>query len=87
MVANAQFWMGECLFKQNEFELAILDYQKVIVDYPRHTKAPAALLKQGMAFEKLKDAETAKIVYQKILDSYPKSDQANPAQKRLESIK
>ena len=87
MVANAQFWMGECLFKQNEYELAILDYQKVIVDYPHHTKAPAALLKQGMAFEKLKDGETAKIVYQKILDSYPKSDQANPAQKRLESIK
>ena len=87
MVANARFWMGECLFKQNEFELAILDYQKVIVDYPRHTKAPAALLKQGMAFEKLNDGETAKIVYQKILDTYPKSDQAVPARNRLESLK
>ena len=87
MVANARFWMGECLFKQNEFELAILDYQKVIVDHPRHSKAPAALLKQGMAFEKLKDGETAKIVYQKILDTYPESDQATPARKRLESLK
>ena len=87
MVANARFWMGECLFKQNEFELAILDYQKVIVDYPRHIKAPAALLKQGMAFEKLNDGETAIIVYQKILDTYPESDQATPARKRLESLK
>jgi tol-pal system protein YbgF len=87
MAANARFWMGECLFTQNEFELAILDYQKVIVDYPRHTKAPAALLKQGMAFEKLNDDETAKIVYQKILDTYPESDQAGPATSRLQSLK
>ncbi len=86
MVANARFWMGECLFKQNEYELAILDYQKVIVEHSRHSKAPAALLKQGMAFEKLKDGETAKIVYQKILDTYPDSEQAAPAGKRLQSL-
>jgi tol-pal system protein YbgF len=87
MAANARFWMGDCLYNQNEFELAILDYQKVIVDYPTNPKAPAALLKQGMAFEKLKDNETARIVYQKILDNYPASDQVATAKSKLQGLK
>ncbi len=87
MAPNARFWMGECLYKKSEYELAILDYQKVIIDFPNHAKAPAALLKQGMAFETLKDSDTAKIVYQKILDDYSKSDQAATAKKRLAALK
>jgi len=86
MAANARFWMGDCLYNQNEYELAILDYQKVIVDYPNNPKAAAALLKQGMAFEKLKDGATARIVYQKILDNYPESDQTATAKSRLQSL-
>ena len=68
MAPNARFWLGDCYYSQQEFELSILEYQKVIADYPNHAKAPAALLKQGLAFEKLKDNETAKIVYKKVLD-------------------
>lgn len=87
MAANARFWQGDCLYNQKDFELAILEYQKVIADFPNHPKAPAALLKQGMAFEKLNDAETAKIVYQKLLAEYPQSDQSAVAAKRIESLK
>ena len=83
MVANARFWLGDSLFKQREYELAILEYQKVIADYPKHDKAPAALLKQGLAFERLKDMETAKLVYKKLLEDFPNSDQAVTAKNWL----
>lgn len=87
LVANARFWLGDCLYNMDEYELAILEYQKVIADYADHQKAPAALLKQGNAFEKLNDKETAKIVYTKLLDDYPKSDQVSQASKRLDALK
>lgn len=87
MAPNARFWLGDCYYNQQEFELAILEYQKVIADYPTDSKAPSALLKQGLAFEKLKDNETAKIVYNKLLKEYPKSDQVDTAKKRLDSFK
>lgn len=87
MAPNARFWLGDCYYNQQEFELAILEYQKVIADYPSDSKAPSALLKQGLAFEKLKDNETAKIVYNKLLKEYPKSDQVETAKKRLDSFK
>jgi len=87
LAANARFWMGDCYYNQQEYELAILEYQKVIADYPKNAKAPAALLKQGLAFEKLKDNDTAKIVYNKLLTEYPKSDQAATAKKRISILK
>lgn len=84
MVPNARFWLGDSLFKQREYELAILEYQKVIADYPKDDKAPAALLKQGLAFERLKDMETAKLVYKKLLEDFPNSEQAVTARKWLD---
>ncbi|OGQ99448.1 MAG: tol-pal system protein YbgF [Deltaproteobacteria bacterium RIFOXYD12_FULL_55_16] len=87
LAANARFWLGECLFQQKEFELAILEYQKVIADYPKSNKASAALFKQGQAFESLAEKDTAKIIYNKLLAEYPKSEQVEMAQKRLKSIK
>lgn len=86
LAVNARFWVGDCLFNQNEFALAILEYQNVIADFPNHIKAPAALYKQGMAFEKLQDTDTAKIVYKKIIAEYPKSDQVEASKKRLEEL-
>lgn len=87
LAPNARFWLGECLFQQKEFELSILEYQKVIADYPKSNKAPAALYKQGQAFEKLSEKETAKIIYNKLLSDYPKSEQVEMAQKRLKEMK
>jgi len=86
LAVNARFWVGDCLFNQSEFALAILEYQNVIADFQNHIKAPAALFKQGMAFEKLQDADTAKIVYKKIIAEYPKSDQVEASRKRLEEL-
>ncbi len=86
LAISARFWIGDCLFNQDEFAMAILEYQNVIADYPNHAKAPAALFKQGMAFEKLQDIETARIVYNKILAEYPNSDQIEPASSRLKKL-
>ncbi len=86
LTVNARFWSADCLFKQKEYALSILEYQNVIADYPRHAKAPAALLKQGLAFEALGDSDTAKIVYKKILSDYSTSDQAATARKKLDKL-
>jgi tol-pal system protein YbgF len=84
--AEARFYLGESLFNRGEFELSILEFQRVIDDYRGSVKAPIALLKQGLAFEKLNDRGTAKMVYYKLLDEFPKSNQATQARKRLDVL-
>lgn len=86
LAINARFWVGDCLYNQKEYALAILEYQNVIADFPHYRKAPAALFKQGLSFEKLQDTDTSVIVYKKVLSEYPKSDQAAAAKKRLKAL-
>lgn len=84
--AETLFFMGESLFAKGEYDLAILDYQKVISNHAKHRRTPTALLKQGMSFEKLTDLETAKIIYKKLIAEYPDSAEADSAQQQLATL-
>jgi tol-pal system protein YbgF len=86
-VANAYFWSGECEYRMNRFEEAILEYQKVISRYASSNKVPDALLKQGLAFLKLGDRESARIVLEKLVARYPASPQAVTARKKLKRMR
>ncbi len=84
--AETLYYMGECLFNQGDYDLAILDYQKVISNHAKDPHTPLALLKQGMSFEKLTDLETAKIIYKKLLNDYAGTPEAAQARRRLENL-
>jgi tol-pal system protein YbgF len=84
--AETLFYMGESLFARGEYDLAILDYQKVISNHAGHKRTPTALLKQGMSFEKLTDNETAKIIYKKLIAEYPDSADAAKAEQQLQNL-
>jgi tol-pal system protein YbgF len=83
---EARFMMGECLFQQKEYDKAIMQYQNIISQHPDNAKAPEAMLKQGMAFEKLADKDTAKVIYKKLLKKYSSSSEAATAQKKLDTL-
>ena len=83
---EARYMMGECLFNQKEYDKAIMQYQKIISQSSGHDKAPSAMLKQGMAFEKLADKETAKVIYKKLLKKHGSSREASVAQERLNKL-
>jgi tol-pal system protein YbgF len=80
---DARFMMGECLFNQKEYDKAIMQYQNIISQHSDHAKAPEAMLKQGMAFEKLADKDTAKVIYKKLLKKHSSSPEAATAQEKL----
>ena len=80
---DARYMMGECLYNQKEYDKAIMQYQKIISQNSGHAKAPAAMLKQGMAFEKLADKETAKVIYKKLLKKHANAPEAAKAQENL----
>ena len=83
---NAQFWMGEIYFREKWYEKAILEFQKVIEEYPAGDKVPAALLKQGMAFLELKDKTNASLILKELTKKYPKSSESKLAQKKLNEL-
>lgn len=80
---NAQFWIGETYYREAWYEKAILEYQKVIENFPQGNKVPAALLKQAMAFTELGDQENARLIFKELVDRHPRSTEAKVAAKKL----
>ncbi len=83
---TARYMMGECLFKQKEYDQAIIQYQQIISSYPGNPQAAKALFRQGESFEMLSDNETARIIYRKITASYGSSPEAVTAKQKLSSL-
>ncbi|MCP4688854.1 MAG: tol-pal system protein YbgF [Desulfobacterales bacterium] len=89
---NAQFWMGETYYKEEWYQKAILEYQKVIENYPKGNKVQAALLKQGFAFynlegdDKKANKANARLILRELVRKYPKSNEAKIAKKKLKEF-
>ena len=84
---SAQFWIGECYYFERKYEQAILEYEKVIKNYPQGNKVPNAMLKQGFAFLNLGDKSSAKLLLEQVAKNYPGSNQARMARAKLAEIK
>lgn len=83
---NAQFWLGEIYYKENWFEKAILEYQKVIDGYPKGNKVASALLKQGFAFEKLGQKANARLILEDLVRRFPGASETLIAQRKLRQL-
>lgn len=49
LASNAQFYLGEIFYAQNDFTNAISSYDSVLTNYPRSFKLASSLYKKGMA--------------------------------------
>jgi tol-pal system protein YbgF len=84
---NAQFWIGEIYYRDKWYEKAILEYQKVIENYPNGNKVHAALLKQGFAFLNLGDTANSRIIFDELVRKFPDSNEAKIAKQKLMELK
>lgn len=84
---NARYWIGETYYLEKNYEQAVLEFQKVIKEFPGKDKVPAAMLKQAMAFRELDDNKSARFVLKELLDKYPNAEEAAMAKELLSKSK
>ncbi|WP_447977586.1 tol-pal system protein YbgF [Candidatus Nitrospira bockiana] len=87
LAANAQYWLGECLYGKKDYARAIEAFDRVKTAYPHSDKVPAALLKKGFAYLALKDRNRASSVWRQVVDGYPNSPEAGKALEKLAQLK
>ncbi len=87
LAANAHYWSGETYYSEKKYDEAILEFEKVIRDYPGKDKVPAAMLKQGLAFREIGDSKSARHVLKKLVESYPTAEEAAKAKEKLKELK
>ncbi|MFO7688068.1 MAG: tol-pal system protein YbgF [Desulfobacterales bacterium] len=84
---NAQFWIGEIYYRDKWYEKAIVEYQKVVENYPKGNKIRSALLKQGYAFINIDDKANARLILKELINKYPDTTEAQLAAQKLDQIK
>ena len=83
---NAQYWLAEASYVSRDFDTALEDFSKVLINHPQSSKVPGAMLKMGYIFYEKKTWDKAKEVLNRLQQEYPGSTEARLGQKRLQRI-
>jgi tol-pal system protein YbgF len=84
--SNAQFYIGECYYSQQDYKRAIDAYDLCSEKYPTGNKAAAAQLKKGFALLEM-DEKTAGIrELRSLVQRFPDSHEADLARQRLRKL-
>jgi tol-pal system protein YbgF len=86
LASNAQFYLGEVAYAQNDFKGAIASYDDVLVNYPKSFKLPASLMKKGMAELELGMKASGTRDLREVVRRFPGSDESKRAQAKLREI-
>ena len=88
LAGNAQYWLGEVYYKQQDFKKAAVAFKDGYSKYPNGAKGPDCLLKLGLsmkALDKKEEACTAFVNLPKVFDKV-NNDIATRAKKEAEAL-
>lgn len=86
LAPNALYWIGETYYSEKSFAQSILKFKEVSRRFPKAGKVPDAMLKIGLAYDKLGDRENAIFYLRTLIEDYPQSDPAKIGRERLRAI-
>ena len=86
LLPNAHYWLGETYFDQHKFVEAILAFKDVPDLFPKHHKAPDALLKIVSCYMWLDDEQNATFYLGLLLKGYPNARATKLARKRYAKL-
>lgn len=75
MAAEGQYQKGRALYESRNYQQAVIELQKAVVNFPGSTVAPDAQLLTGEAYSQLQRWPEAAQAFQKYLDYFPSHEQ------------
>ena len=86
LASNAQFYLGEINYAEKKYREAIVEYDKVLDNYPRSFKLAPARLKKGMALQELGERSTAIREFREVVRRFPGTEEARRASAKLREL-
>ena len=84
--ANAQYWLAEAVYVRKQYDQALIEFTKVVEDYPMSSKVSDARLKVGYTFYELGRWKESREILTQLRAELPDSTVAGLAQQRLERL-
>ena len=86
LAGNAEFYLGEIAYAQNDYKTAITSYDTVLANYPKSFKLAASLLKKASAEIELGMKASGIRDLREVEQRFPGSDEARRAQAKLREV-
>jgi tol-pal system protein YbgF len=86
LASNAQFYLGEVAFMQNQFQVALDAYNRVIENYPKSFKTASARMRKGFCLAELGQKASAVRELRTVVRLYPGTDEARRAAAKLKEM-
>jgi tol-pal system protein YbgF len=86
LASNAQFYLGEIFFAQQQYDQAIDAYGKVIDNYPKSFKLAPAHLKRALALISLGEKTSGVSELRMVVKTYPGTDEERRAKSKLQEL-
>jgi len=86
LASNAQFYLGEIAYSQQQYQDAVTEYEKVLTDYPKSFKLAPALLKKGMALIELGQKASGVRDLREVVRRYPGTEEERRARAKLKDL-
>lgn len=86
LASDAQFYLGEIYFAQQQYAQAIEAYKRVIDNYPNSLKLASAHLKKGLALISFGEKSSGVSELLLVLKTYPGTDEERLAKAKLQEI-
>lgn len=80
---GARFLLGECYFKKEEYQLAQLEYERIINDLEKNEYTDDALLSSGWCLYLLGEHQQATEKFLKLINEFPESNLVSQATYKL----
>jgi tol-pal system protein YbgF len=86
LASNAQFYLGEVAYMQNQYQAALDAYNKVIENYPKSYKTATARMRKGYCLAELGQKASAVRELRAVVRLYPGTDDAKRAAAKLKEM-
>jgi tol-pal system protein YbgF len=83
---NAQYWLGESYHALRQFDQALIEYERLIAEFPNSQKITHALLKSGYCLQELGRTDEARARLRDLAARYPGTTAARLAEERLRTL-
>ncbi len=86
LASNAQFYLGEIMYKQKQYADAVAAYDKVLTNYPKSFKLGPAHLKKGLALLDMGQKTAGIRELREVMRTFPGSDEDRLARAKLKEL-
>jgi len=84
---EARYYLADSFYLEGEYQKAAVEFHKMVSQHPKSILAPAAMLRQALAYQKLQQNSSYQNTLKQLVKAYPKSPEAKEADKWLKEGK